>query len=106
MNQAAIYSGGAFLMIAALFTSMPSRKSRVMWQRNASQKQVAVTAMETTQLTENKKGSTDKKKPAPTLPTKVKHGLPWQSTAEHRQWGPALLMPDPGAARLGSCLTL
>ncbi len=99
MNQAAIYSGGAFLTLAALFTSSAFQQvqSNVAGQRQPAQ--VAVTAMEATQLTENKKGSTDKKKPAPTS-DKGKTRVAMAESAEHRQWGPALLMPEPGAARL------
>ncbi len=106
LNQVAIYVGGAFLTIAALFTSLAFQdaQSNVAAQRQSGA--VAVTALETTQLSvskngstdKNRKGSTDKKKPPPTS-GKGKTRVAGTKTSQHRQWGPALLMADPGVAR-------
>ncbi len=100
INQAAIYVGGAFLTIAALFTSIAFQEAQ---SNVAAQHQpiaVSVTALESAQLTADKSGTTDKKKPAPTS-GKGKTRVARTRAAEHRQWGPALLMSDPGAARPG-----
>ena len=106
LNQVAMYVGGAFLTIAALFTSLAFQdaQSNAVAQRQSGA--VAVTALETTQLSvskdgstdKNRKGSTDKKKPPPTS-DKGKTRVASTKTSQHRQWGPALLVPDPGFAR-------
>ena len=104
LNQVAIYVGGAFLTIAALFTSLAFQdaQSNVVAQREPGA--VAVSALESTQLSvskttdKQKKESTDKKKPPPTS-DKGKTRVAGTKTLEHRQWGPALLVADPGVAR-------
>lgn len=100
LNQAAVYVGGAFLTISALFTSIAFQEaqSNVVAQRQTAA--VAVTALETAQLTEKKTGTADKKKPAPTS-GKGKTRVARTRTADHRQWGPALLMSTSSAAKPG-----
>jgi len=96
-NQAAVYVGGAFLTLAALFTSSAFQEV----QSNVGGQQsevVAVTALETAQPSAKEKSSTDKKKPAPTS-GKGKTRVARARNVEHQQWGPALLMPDPAAAK-------
>ena len=98
VNQAAIYAGGAFLTIAALFTSLAFQEA----QSNVAERQteaVAVTALETEQLAgKEKKGEkSDKTKPAPTS-DKKKTRVAAKKPVDHRQWGPVLFMPEPGGA--------
>lgn len=97
VNQAAIYAGGAFLTIAALFTSFAFQEA----QSNVAERQpvaVAVTALEAEQLAEKKGKKSDKKKPAPTS-GKRKTRVANKNSVEHRQWGPVLFMPESGTAK-------